>query len=457
MRFSIRNQLLLPLLALMLGVVGASTWSAYASGLRARAQIEQQIDDIAKTVGEAKFTLNEQTLHLMKGMSGAEFLLCDAERRPIMDVEGHRLATLAAVPAELPAPSASPTQHFDTPVRVGNKSYLCGGVPLNLAARPGAILYILYPESRWRETAWQALRPALVLGVVGGFISIVLSVLLTRSLGRRIDELERRTRLIASGDFSPMPLPTRNDELRDLGRSVNEMAERLAQFQETIGRTERLRLLGQVSGGLAHQLRNGVAGARLAVQLHAQDCPGKAEHEALGVALRQLALVEMHLKRFLDLGKAITLERQPCRLDQVLADVLELLGPHSRHARVELRLALTPDIGVLGDAGQLGQLFLNVITNALEAAGPGGWVEVRSGRAGERAFVEIRDSGPGPTPEVAARLFEPFVTGKPEGVGLGLAVARQVVEAHGGTIRWTRENESTRFRIELPCGSPGQM
>jgi nitrogen-specific signal transduction histidine kinase len=64
--------------------------------------------------------------------------------------------------------------------------------------------------------------------------------------------------------------------------------------------------------------------------------------------------------------------------------------------------------------------------------------------------VEVFDSGPGPAPDVAARLFEPFVTGKPEGVGLGLAVVRQVVEAHGGTVSWSREPEGTRFRVLLP-------
>lgn len=454
MRFSIRYQLLVPILALMLGLVGASTWSAYASGQRARRQIEKQIDDIATTVNSASFPVNAQTLQLMKGMSGAEFLLCDAQRRPVRDDDGQLLATLPAAPDDLPAPSAQPTQHFDTPVRIGDHSYLCGGLPLRPGARPGGILYILYPESLWHESAWQAVRPALALGIVGGLISIFLSVILTRSLGRRIDELERRTRLIAAGDFSPMPLPRRNDELRDLGRSVNDMAGRLAQFQETIQRTERLRLLGQVSGGLAHQLRNGVAGARLAVQLHAQDCPIKEDHEALAVALRQLALVEMHLKRFLDLGKTIELDRQPCRLDTIVRDTLDLLGPQCRHAQIDLRVVPPdqPEVAIQGDAGQLGQLLLNVLTNAIEAAGPSGWVEVRWGIA-ESAFVEVRDSGPGPSPEVAARLFEPFVTGKREGVGLGLAVARQVVLAHGGTIRWAREKDGTCFRIELPLAA----
>ena len=466
MRFSIRYQLLLPLLALMLGLVGASTWSAWSSGQRARRQIEKQIDDIAETVHAVPVPLDNRTLRLMKKLSGAEFLLCDENRQPIRDDDNELIATLMEVPAVLPSPSEHPMQHFDKPVKVGKGYYLCGGLPLGQGPRPGAILYILYPESLWQEAVWEALRPALLLGIVGSVISVFLSVLLTQRLTARIQEMGRRTRLIAEGDFSPMPLPNRHDELRDLGRSVNEMAQRLTQYQETSRQTERLRLLGQVSGGLAHQLRNGVAGARLAVQLHAQDCPspptplpgGEGRNtddvESLRVALRQLSLVEMHLKKFLDLGKAIELQRQPCKLEVILRDTADLLGPQCRHAHIDLRIVAPeiPTIEMIGDTAQLSNLFLNVITNALEAAGPDGWVDVRWGMASDqRAFVEVRDSGPGPTPEVAARLFEPFVTGKREGVGLGLAVARQVAEAHGGSIHWTREAESTCFRIELPC------
>src|SRR5206468_1958402 len=111
----------------------------------------------------------------------------------------------------------------------------------------------------------------------------------------------------------------------------------------------------------------------------------------------------------------------------------------------------------LGDAGQLGHLFLNVLGNAVEAAGPGGWVEVRMRRAdGEESpwcLVEVMDSGPGPPADLAGRLFEPFVTGKPEGVGLGLAVARQAAEAHGGRLDWRRERGRTCFRVELPTGN----
>jgi signal transduction histidine kinase len=238
------------------------------------------------------------------------------------------------------------------------------------------------------------------------------------------------------------------------------MAQRLAQLQEAIQRTERLRLLGQVSGGLAHQLRNGVAGARLAVQLFQRELAQgeQPDPSALEVALRQLSLVETNLKRFLDLGNRKPGEARPCSIPGLLGEAVALVQPQCRHARIDMRWRPpAEDITIVGDSGQLQQLFVNVISNAVEAAGPGGWVEVAcrvhvGARSGDRAptcVVEVRDSGPGPSPEVAARLFEPFVTGKPEGVGLGLAVARQVAESHDGHIAWSRDGSCTCFTIEL--------
>jgi signal transduction histidine kinase len=133
---------------------------------------------------------------------------------------------------------------------------------------------------------------------------------------------------------------------------------------------------------------------------------------------------------------------------------VSLLRPQCRHIHLDLRWR-PPDqpVTVRGDAGQLGHLFFNVVSNAVEAAGPGGWVDIGLHPAeGEPGFcqVDVADSGPGPPPEVADRLFDPFVTGKREGVGLGLAVARQVAEAHGGGISWRREADRTLFRVRLP-------
>ena len=453
MRWSIRYQLLIPPLTLLLGVVGMSTWAALASAGRARHQLETQVRDIVRTVNEGSFPLTDKVLAQIKGFSRADYLIV-----PGAGPEGprHPLTTLPAVPADLPPAtdgSRAASLSLDVRVTVGGVAYLCNGVRVrSRPGRQGPQLYIFYPESLWSDAVWEAVRPSLALGAFAGLASVVLTFALGQRMSRRIRELGRRTRLIAAGDFSPMPLPGGGDELRDLGRAINEMAQRLAQYEEAVRRTERLRLLGQVSGGLAHQLRNGVTGARLAVQLHARDCDGRADAEALRVALRQLALVEMHLKRFLDLGKSSDLRREPCDLAALLSETVELLRPQCRHAHIDLHWQ--PPAGarpkVLGDAGQLGHLFLNVLTNAVEAAGPGGVVEVRLHEDGAgRVAVVVWDSGPGPAAEVAGRLFEPFVTGKREGVGLGLAVARQVAEAHGGGIAWRRAEGRTCFEITL--------
>ncbi|HEY7424425.1 MAG TPA: HAMP domain-containing sensor histidine kinase [Gemmataceae bacterium] len=453
MRWHIRSQLLLPLLLLLLGVLGLSVWMAFAAANHARRQIETRVRNVAQILSEGNFPLASNILLWVKQLSGADYLLVRKSGKPIstLDVEPERLLPAEEVSDDWRALRLGP------PIRAGEQTYLCSGIHLRRGDNAGDILYIFYPESLWRDALWEAVWPFLVLAGSVGAASVALAIGLGQGLSRRIRELERRTRLIAGGDFSPMPLPRRHDEIRDLAQSVNEMAQRLARFQETTQRSERLRLLGQVGGGLAHQLRNGLTGVRLAVQLFVRECPEQTDTAALDVALRQLTLLETNLKRFLDLGREGDGRRERCSLPALVGEAVELLRPQCRHAGIELIWQPPADDRVLlGDSGQLGQLILNVLGNAVEAAGPGGTVQVilteekRLAPQPSVVVMEVHDSGPGPTPEVAERLFEPFVTGKPEGVGLGLAVARQAAEAHGGHISWGRKDGRTCFRIELP-------
>ncbi len=447
MRWRIRYQLLVPLLLLLLGVIASSVWIGLASGERVRRQIETRIREVARNlIEESNYRLTENVLQQMKRLSGADFILV----RP----EGAPLTTLEQSPGTLP-PAATvhedwQTLHLGPAVVVAGKTYLCHGIRLR-PPRNGETLYILYPESLYRDALWEALAPVVFLGGGVGLAAMVLALGLGQELSRRLRELERRTRLIAAGDFSPMPLPRPNDEIRDLTRSVNDMAQKLAHYQQSVQRNERLRLLDQIGGGLAHQLRNGLTGARLAVQLYLQENEGSTDTAALEAALRQLTLLENHLNRFLDLGRTGCRQRVPCSLVELVNEAVALFGPRSRHAGIELRWQApeTPST-LLGDPDQLEQVLLNLLGNALDATLEGGRVEVRLGQVEGRLWLEVWDTGPGPPPELAGCLFEPFQTGKREGVGLGLAVSRQIVEAHGGQIRWFRRDGQTCFRIEVP-------
>jgi signal transduction histidine kinase len=286
--------------------------------------------------------------------------------------------------------------------------------------------------------------------VVGGLLAVGLALALGGGLVRRVRELEQRTRLIAAGDFRPMPLPAANDELRDLCEAVNDMARRLAAFQDELQQSERLRVLGQFSGGLAHQLRNAAAGAKLAVELFLAENPA-ADPEPLRVALRQLARIESNLRQFLALGKPPAGERKSCDLVSLTDQSVSLLKPQCQHAGTTLVWeppAERPTI--LGDPAALSHLLGNVIGNAVEAAGPGGEVRIQARSDSKRTVIEVTDTGPGPPAGIAEKLFDPFVTGKDQGIGLGLAVAKQAAESHGGTIRWERRAGRTVFVIELP-------
>ncbi len=468
MRLSLRYRLLLPLGLLLVGDLAATAWAAMAAARGADRRLAGQLWGAARTLTEPPtFRLTPPVLAQMKRLSGADFLLVPADGPPISTFVEPIPSPPADVPIAIPATDGEDHQ-LGPPVTVGGTEYRC----LRLALREphpnhGGHLDIFYPESLRRTAVWDAARPPLVLGCVGGLAAVGLALLTGTRLVRRVRDLEHRTRRIAAGDFRPMPVVGGDDELTDLGRSVNETARQLAEFQEAMQRDERLRVLGQFSGGLAHQLRNAAAGAKLAVELFLSENP-TADPEPLQVALRQLARIEANLRQFLDLGKPPPATRQRCDVVKLIDQSVSLLKPHCQHAGITLTWEPgSADVRMEGDPTQLAHLIGNVIGNAVEAAGPGGAVGVQlrsngadestptladSPIAGDGWVIEVTDTGPGPSPQIAAKMFEPFVTGKDQGIGLGLAVARRAAEAHGGRVSWTRQDGRTVFRIDLPVG-----
>jgi signal transduction histidine kinase len=135
----------------------------------------------------------------------------------------------------------------------------------------------------------------------------------------------------------------------------------------------------------------------------------------------------------------------------LIEEVAALVAPACKHQRVALEHAglVDGDFSLRADAEQLRQMLMNLVLNAIEAAAPGGWVRIELEETPVLVRLCVRDSGAGPSDEVAERLFEPFVTGKPEGIGLGLPVVRQIVAAHDGTVR-LQSGSPTCFEVTLP-------
>jgi signal transduction histidine kinase len=437
-------------------VGGVGAWLA-VRGTRAR--IESQIREVARLVEESNFPLTSAVLRQMRALSGAELLVVDGTGR--VTASSTAISTTTISRRVSPLMNRSQVSWQDR-VRLVGLSYFHMVVPLALE-RSGdkSRLHILYPEEEYRR-AWQrAVYPPLAFVAVAMPVVMLLALVTGSQIGGRVGRLRQQVDRIACGEFQQFELPDGDDEIRALAVAVNRMASMLADYAEEVRRTERMRTLAHLGGGIAHQLRNSATGCAMAVDLHAAECPLSAAAESLSVAKQQLRLMEQYLQRFLQLGKPSESAAHAAVDVAVLVDeLLPLVEPAARHAGVTLDWERGTEPAVVhGDAERLGQLVINLLINAIEAASAG---RVQSSRpalvriellrpAADQLALSISDSGLGPADRVRENLFEPFVTEKPDGVGLGLSVAREVAQQHGGRIDWRRADGMTCFTLELPC------
>ena len=469
MRWPIHLQLLVPMVAaVLLASFLATAIMAWWIASRVRTDQRESLRRVVQTLGDATFPLNERVLRQMRGLSGAEFVLMTSHGRlqeSTLPVE-RNLGELTAI-AQSRAAGAGPdfrvSENGTVPlnaaedvITLDGRNYLVDFV--NITHRPHftepATFFILYPEDELTARIHQAVYPALIAGIVAAVAAVALATWLARRFVRPIRRLAAHTAEIAQGHFASMPPSPHNDELRDLADSINHMAAQLADYEQQVRHSERLRTLGQLGAAMAHQLRNAATGGRMAIELHRRDCPQGERDESLEVALRQLRLMESYLRQFLAIDESTPSARSPVDAAALVEKVLGLLRPSCIHAGVDLQWTPPAELPWLeGDADSLGQLVTNLIRNALDAAvsGPDPKVIIKLDQSPDgRGRLRVFDTGPGPALSVSEQLFNSIVTTKPDGFGLGLFVARQIAERHDGHLDWRREDEMTCFTFEFP-------
>jgi signal transduction histidine kinase len=362
------------------------------------------------TLLHANFPFTAPVLQKMRGLSGAHFVGFDEPGAVVAstlpsgaDLPGR--AFTESVPGELSSLAAQP------PVVVEGAPYFAARLEPRGDRRVRSLV-VLYPVDRLSRDRRDAALLPLMVGGPALLLTSLVALWLAQRFSRRLRRLEAQVSAIASGDFCEIPPGCRQDEIEELVASVNRMAAQLRQMRNTIRQTEQTRLLAQLAGGLAHHLRNAVAGARLALQLHQRRCVAAPADRSLDVALRQLSLTETQVRGLLSLGRS---ERRPatiCDLRRLAAEIRTLLEPTCDHARVALEVE-TADAGELlvsVDVEELRAVLFNLALNGIEAAGAGGRVQVQMGHDGGRILIDVCDSGSGPPQEVAESLFEAFVT-----------------------------------------------
>ena len=222
------------------------------------------------------------------------------------------------------------------------------------------------------------------------------------------------------------------------------------------GRAERLAAVGQMAAMVAHEVRNPLGTLRGQVELARERLDPEApfrERERFTEMLDEIDRINRLTEEFLGLARDLPLDLSPVELGALAASIAQELNASTRGADSRIE-AVAPPAPVLAsaDADKLRQAIYNLVLNAVQVGGAGTRVQIEVGADGERAHVTVADDGPGVPVELATTLFEPFVTARPGGSGLGLAVARRVAERHGGTLMLESPpgRRGARFSIYLP-------
>ena len=275
-----------------------------------------------------------------------------------------------------------------------------------------------------------SMRSILVVAVLfAGLVSCAASVLLARRLSRPMVEIAQATQQIASGDLAVRVDVDSTDEVGQLARSVNDMADRLHKLE-----ADRALFLSEIS----HDLRTPLAAIK-GLLVNLIDAAGPEERSSLELADRETDRLVRLVNQVLDFARwragRLELSLRPTDVAAIARDAVTLNEARARHRNIDLALTVAPCLPMVSaDRDRLQRGILNVLDNAIRYTPPGGQVVLTVAQRDAELQVSVADTGRGMTKEEQAMAFEPYYRGEGGGAGVGLAITRAVVEAHGGCM-----------------------
>ncbi|MGC8793160.1 MAG: sensor histidine kinase [Bryobacteraceae bacterium] len=370
---------------------------------------------------------------------------------------------------------------------VVNDWYISAYEPLRDPA--GGVVGMLYVGLL--EKAYTSIRDRVILSFfaiasIGFLLIAAITYYIIGSITRPIEELVQATRKIAAGQFDQgvtvhstgelamlaesfnamlASLRKMRSDLEEWGRTLEEKVrqrtEELVAMHDRIAQAERLASLGKLSAGVAHEINNPLGAVLALTALTLEDLqPGDPARENLEEVVRQAERCRNIVRGLLEFARQSEPHVEPLDLNRVVEETLALVARQSMFFNITVVKDLDPNLPrVMGDRGQLQQVFMNLLLNAVQAMEEKGTITLTS-RATPGGFVEVSvtDTGCGIPPDKLGRIFDPFFTTKPsgKGVGLGLSIAYGIVTKHGGDIRVQSEvGKGSTFTVSLPVGPAG--
>ena len=321
------------------------------------------------------------------------------------------------------------------------------------------------------EDTTQKLKKASLYFMVSTVLVILLlsagiSFILVRLVRRPLKRMAEKMAQVEAGDLSVRMAPRYSDEMGSLVRSFNSMVINLEKAQKELEqchfqqmeRADRLASVGEMASGIAHEIKNPLAGISSAISVLADDFPADdPRRDVVSKVLEQISRLDKTANDLLYFGRPGKPEFKPVDVNELVQKILFFVAQHPEAKKInrykDLGDGLPP---VLADEKQMQQVLLNIIINALQAMGEGGTLRVQTDLHNchlGKDFVRIRvtDTGKGIGPESLEKIFTPFYTTKAKGTGLGLPICRKLIKQHGGHVHVESQvGEGTVFSIELP-------
>ena len=293
------------------------------------------------------------------------------------------------------------------------------------------------PVADYEAPFANAARRGLVALLVVAMLSTLATVVLTRRLTRTLGDLALAADGVSRGEMGrTVPVPE-SEELGRLAEAFNTMSASLRRMLDSLARRESLAAVGEFAASLSHEVRNPLTAMRIDLQRVEEKLDLESPLRApLRRALRAVDRLQHTVSGALRIARSGQVARAPVDLLIPLDAALHASEPEmlAAGARVEVDTGDVPLV-VVGDSAALEQLFLNLLLNAAQAFdAPGGLVRVRAGADAKHARIDVEDTGRGMSSETLAAAFEPFVTTRAQGTGLGLTIASRIAAAHGGEL-----------------------
>lgn len=243
---------------------------------------------------------------------------------------------------------------------------------------------------------------------------------------------------------------------RKYEQAATELETAYRQLQDTfeqVRMADRLSALGQLSAGMAHEIRNPLGSIKGGIEIIEEGFdPESRKYEFIQIIKKEINRLDSKISDFLKYAKPAFPERRMCSINKIAHSVIRLVEKRAEQEDVFIATKLSDNLPeLLIDAEQIRQALLNIVLNAIQSIKEGGKIEVETGMDKDFLYISVSDNGSGIPEENLDRLFDPFFTTKDEGTGLGLSITFQIVKAHDGEVEVKQNNSGgSRFIIKLP-------